>query len=367
MIHVCHIISGDQWAGAEVMLLHLLKNLKNYDNLNISTILFNEGRLAKSIRSLDIPVEVVDETKHNIIKFVKETRKILIRNHPDIIHSHRYKENIVAFLSSRYNKNIRLVSTQHGMPEYSTGGANNKYTILQKINFYLLSKSFARLVVVSNDIRHKIIKIFGFSDNNIIVIRNGIELPKEIPPKKEKDIFIIGSMGRMFPVKDYPLMVEVAREVKKETGKIRFELAGDGPDMEKVSNLVERFGLENVFILKGYVEDITEYYRNIDLYINTSVHEGIPMTVLEAMSYGIPVIAPEIGGIKEIIKNGSEGFLVNGRDPKKYAKECIQLLNDKLLWRKMGDTARDTVKREFTNERMAKEYQQMYSDVAYVH
>lgn len=363
MISVCHIISGDLWAGAEVMVYHLLKNLKNIENLEISTILFNEGRLASHIRDLGIPVEVVDETKHNFFQMIREIRKLLIQRSPDIIHSHRYKENIVSFLSSFFNKRIRLVGTQHGMPEYFGGNQKIKYTILHKANIYLLSKSFIKVIVVSKDMQDNFVSKFGFSGDKIAVIRNGTEINKEILLKRDEDIFIIGSMGRMFPVKDYSLMVEIAREVKKETDRIHFELAGDGPDRERILNLIERYQLGHTFILKGFVENIFEYFQGIDVYMNTSMHEGIPMSVLEAMSYGIPIIAPDTGGIKEIIRDGVEGYLVEGRDPKNFAKKCLHLFKDRSLRRSIGNNARTKVEKEFSNDRMAREYYQMYVGV----
>ena len=360
MIHVCHIISGDLWAGAEVMVYHLLKNLKNIDNLEISTILFNEGRLASHIRGLGIPVEVVDETKHNIFQIIMEIRRIFNKKSPNLVHSHRYKENIVSFLSSYFNHEIRLVGTQHGMPEYIGDNKKIKYTILHKINIYFLLKYFIKVIVVSKDMKGKFIDKFGFSDDKITVIRNGGEIPKDYSIKKDGDIFIIGSMGRMFPVKDYPLMVEIAREVKKETDRIHFELAGDGPEKERIMSLIERYRLGDTFMLRGFVENIFKYYQGVDVYINTSTHEGIPMSVLEAMSYGIPIIAPDTGGIKEIISDGVEGFLVEGRDPKSFAKICLDLFKDRSLRRTIGNCARKKVEKEFSNERMAKEYYQMY-------
>ena len=366
MIRVCHIISGDLWAGAEVMDFHLLKKLKQFGNLELSAILLNEGRLANEIRCLGIPVDVVDETQRSFFQIIRDTGKILIRRSPDVVHSHRYKENILAFLSSKYKSGIRLVCTQHGMPEFI--GTNHKiqYLFLQKINFSLLSKSFRKVVAVSNDMKEVFINRFGFHENKITVILNGTDIPISPPLKCERDYIIIGSMGRFFPVKDFSLMVEIAKEVCKETDKIRFELAGDGPEREKIRDLIQRYRLENIFLLRGTVENLFEFYQNIDLYLNTSLHEGIPMSILEAMSFGIPIIAPNTGGIKEIINDGVEGYLENGRDPKVFANKCLHLYKDRALRRCMGSSAMAKVEKKFSNERMAREYYQLYLDVVNV-
>ena len=86
---VCHIISGDLWAGAEVMAYRLLKGLLNYNNLELSAILFNEGRLAKVLRTLGIPLYVADEEKFNSFRLIGEIKKIVRKISPDVLHSHR--------------------------------------------------------------------------------------------------------------------------------------------------------------------------------------------------------------------------------------------------------------------------------------
>lgn len=364
IIRICHIISGDLWAGAEVMVYNLLKNLKIFENLSLSVILLNEGRLSRELRELGIQVYVVDESKHSFMKILKDTNKILAGKSPDIVHSHRYKENIIAYLSSRYQERIRLVCTQHGMPEYLGNNSGKKYVFLHKANLWLLARSFKKIVAVSNDIQNIFINRFGFSRRLLSVIRNGTEIPEDIRDGGNVGYIVIGSMGRFFPVKDYPFMVKIAIEICKETDKIRFYLAGDGPDMKMIADLIEQYHIENVFHLCGFVENIGEYYKGIDIYMNTSIHEGIPLSILEAMSYGKPIIAPNIGGISEIINNGSEGYLINERDPKIFAEKCLELFENKSLRYSMGAHAREKIEKEFSNERMAQEYYQLYLDLA---
>jgi glycosyltransferase involved in cell wall biosynthesis len=170
-------------------------------------------------------------------------------------------------------------------------------------------------------------------------------------------------MGRIFPVKDYLLMVEVAREIAGVTDKIRFELAGDGPDTSKVAAAVERYRLGDSFRLLGPVEDLPGFYQGIDLYLNTSLHEGMPMTILEAMSYGIPVVAPNVGGLKEMLEDGKEGYLVNGREPEEFAKRCLHLYENRTLGLSMGAFGRKRVAEEFSNEIMARGYNFLYRQI----
>jgi len=110
-------------------------------------------------------------------------------------------------------------------------------------------------------------------------------------------------------------MIEIAKAVNEKTKHIEFHLAGEGPERSKLQALIQRYSLNETFVLHGHVEDMLTFYRSLDLYLNTSVHEGIPMSILEAMAHGLPVVAPDVGGISEIISNGEDGYLVDTRDP----------------------------------------------------
>jgi glycosyltransferase involved in cell wall biosynthesis len=363
MLKICHIISGDLWAGKEVMIYSLLKGLKKYNNLTLSTILFNEGRLAEEIRKLGIRVHVTDESKISFFNILLATRKIFSKRPPDVIHSHNYKENILAYLSSRSIRSPKLIATHHGIQEVYRKDTRLQHRLISKCNFFVLSRCFQRVVGVSQDIQ-KALKQYGFSNNKVCVIHNGIEIPDITPNKDNGETFVIGSSGRLFPVKDYPFMVEIAKAILEKTTHIRFQLAGDGPERSKLQALIEEYGLNDVFVLKGHLEDISAFYQGLDLYLNTSIHEGIPMSILEAMAYQLPVVAPKVGGFKEIVEEGVQGYLLEERNPKAFAEKCILLYENKALRQKMAQAAREKVMREFSLEKMAQNYFNVYLELA---
>ena len=363
---VCHIVSGDLWAGAEVMVYRLLSGLIKIKNLEISVILLNEGRLAVEIRKLGIHVDVVDEAKLNFFQIVKKVRSLIKDFSPNIIHSHRMKENILAYLSvNNIERKITLISTQHGMPEpVKIKWKIFKEILISKYNNYLLSKYFNKLIVVSDDIKNNITQKFVIPAGKVQVIHNGTDVITSNSRKMEREFFTIGSAGRFFPIKDYPLMVEIAREVLHHTDKVRFELAGEGPELERIIDLIHKYKIEKYFSLKGFVDDMNSFYQGIDLYINTSFHEGLPMSILEAMAHGVPVIAYNTGGLKEILSDGLHGYLLEGRDPKLSAEKCLQLFKDKEMLRKMGIASREKIIKHFSYDKMAENYYNLYSNVA---
>jgi glycosyltransferase involved in cell wall biosynthesis len=364
-LKVLHIISGDLWAGAEAMSFNLLRRLKDYPGLDISVILLNEGRLADELTENNLTVHVINEKCHSFLEIVSRTREILRTLSPDLIHSHRYKENIVALLATRLGRRIKLISTQHGLPEFNGENASVGQRLKSRTNFLALSHFF-NTVAVSNDVHNVLLNRFGFRDEKVDIIRNGIEIPPSAThPGGNAGPFVIGSSGRLFPVKDYPFMVEIARAVI-ETGvtDVRFELAGDGPELPALEALVQRHGLAGVFFLKGHQNDMNAFYRGLDLYLNTSTHEGIPLTILEALAHGLPVIAPAVGGIPEIIANDIEGFLVDGRDPAEFAAKCLALREQDETRGRMSKAAREKAEQSFSAKQMAEKYYRLYCRTA---
>lgn len=128
MVSVCHIISGDLWAGAEVMAWNLIRSLNESGKVTVWAIVLNPGRLAQELEKTGVRVFVVNEARSSFMDILLRVRGILEKTEPDIIHAHRYKENIIAFLAGGFSFKSRLLSTQHGMPEngLQTSGHSKK-------------------------------------------------------------------------------------------------------------------------------------------------------------------------------------------------------------------------------------------------
>ena len=359
-LKVLHLISGDLWAGAEAMAFNLLRRLKDHGDIDLSVILFNEAKLAEKLRSDGFAVCVIDENLNSFPEIVRKIRDIVVGNPPDIIHSHRNREHIFAMLTSLFNGGIKLVATQHGLPECHMNNPGFIRRLKLRANFFVLSRFFIT-VAVSEDIRRILVGSFGFSHEKVEVIHNGIELPAPPTQAEKTGPFVIGSSGRLFPVKDYPLMVEIARVLAgNHMGGIRFELAGDGPEHPALESLVWSCGLDDSFILRGHQDNMDAFYQGLDIYLNTSVYEGVPMTILEALARGLPVVAPSVGGIVEIIEDGIEGFLIDSRAPGDFAEKCLFLKNNPEERKRMARAAREKAVRAFSAEAMADGYYRLY-------
>jgi glycosyltransferase involved in cell wall biosynthesis len=363
MLRVCHIISGDLWAGAETMAWNLLRKLQEVQDVEISVVILNEGRLAVELQKLGLRIKVLDERRQSFATLTHRVRAFTSDFRPEIIHSHRYKENILAFFSpDNANRRIRLVATQHGLPE-GQGSLGVAGKMIAFVNRRILAHRFDRLIGVSSNIRTYFIQQLGARPDKVLVIHNGIELPAKLERFSVGSGLVVGAAGRLSQVKDYPLMIAAARKATEKDGSLRFELAGEGPERAALEKLVAVYGLSDNFRFRGHVEDMNNFYSGLDVCLNTSLHEGIPMSILEAMAHGLPVIAPHVGGLGEIIEDGVEGFLVCSRNPEDFAEKCL-LLKDAALRRRMGDAARKRVEDAFSAEHMARQYYRVYQELS---
>lgn len=343
------------------MAFHLLRGLSTLPGIDLFVILLNKGRLSDELQNAGIPTCVLDEGKRSFLEIIRLTARMVRMKEPHILHSHRYKENILSYLVSlTLRENAALVSTQHGMPELYDGRPSLLHRLKSHANYRLLATRFDKTIAVSADIKESLTRDYGFQERNLEIIRNGIVIPELRDRAGEKHGFVIGSAGRFVPVKDYPLMVEVAKEMSAKTDKIRFELAGEGPMLGDIQGLINRHGLEGRFMLRGFIHDVSTFYEGLDVYLNTSLHEGIPMSVLEAMAHGVPPIVPRVGGLEEIVTDGVDGYLVDTRNPRDFAEKCLSLCNNGTLRQNMSRAAREKVTGEFSVERMVQDYLDMY-------
>lgn len=362
-LKVLQIISGDLWAGAEAMSFQLLKGLQQDPDILLSVVLLNSGHLLDLCAAHGITTFLVDEKKLSFVNIVKYITAIAGDFEPNVIHSHRYKENMIAASVQMLCGMPRLVATQHGRMELQH--LSTLHLVKKSITNFCLNRRFDAVAAVSNDTRDYLMNECKIDAKKILTIFNGLDIEKVGRPvvKNRKGTVIVGSAGRLFPVKDYPCMVDVAHEVLKHRPNVKFVLAGDGPEKGVIRNKIQQYDLTGRFKLLGHVNDMNSFYEDIDIYINTSRHEGTPMTILEAMSRGIPVLAFNHAGIKEIIDDGSDGFLIPPGAVNLFAAKIMELADNHDLFSKMGKNAFTKIVSNYSSRKMVDSYKSLYANV----
>lgn len=368
-VTVLHIFSGDLWAGAEVMIFNLLKELKGNPDLKIIALSLNKGILSCKLNELGIETHIIQESENSFIKIYLKALSILRRKKINIIHSHRYKENLLALLLARTLKTKNLFSTLHGLPEPLNSRASLNKLLrnwAMQLDRLILKRAFSGIVAVSGPIKDFLIDNYKFHPKQIRIIHNGVDIagplksiPKNVKPYAGKKLYI-GTVGRLVPVKDYELFLDIAAEISSRANNVDFSILGEGPLKKKLFEKVRKLGIENRMRFLPHTSDPTSYYQGLDLYLNTSLSEGIPMSILEAMKFRIPIVAPNVGGIPEIIVNNEHGFLLNNRSPKEFASACLEIIHDDQLRNRLVENAFKRLADHFGTSKMSDSYINLY-------
>ena len=371
MLRVCHIASGDTWGGAEAQVATLIKTLAQSGAVDVCAIILNEGRLAQELRALAIEVRVISERHNSLRKIFATAQEFIAQRAVHIIHSHRYKENLLAVWLAAGNPKLRLVRTQHGLPEKHSGIAGLKQKTAYAIDRFTGRFSANKAIAVSEDVLKY---LTGYiSADKVRLVPNGIDLNLVRCPwsKSEakkmlgigKDEFVIGFAGRLERVKRPDLFISVCRHLVSRSENIRFVVAGDGRLQAQVESLIGSFGLTSKVLLLGHRNDSYAVLRAMDLLLLTSDHEGMPMVMLEAMWLGTPVASRAVGGVIEVIVNGETGILLQDADPVAIAETCLVLQKDPALREKISSAARTLIARKYSATRNCDLVLDLYSSL----
>jgi N-acetyl-alpha-D-glucosaminyl L-malate synthase BshA len=188
--------------------------------------------------------------------------------------------------------------------------------------------------------------------------------PERVLSVREDRGLVVIHVSNFRPVKRIQDLIHAMDIVNKEVSGARLMLVGDGPERHRIERLVSDLGLDEVVLMTGFRSDIPDLLRCSDVAVLCSETESAPLTLLEALSSGLPVIATRVGGIPEIIEDGVNGFLVPAKDPKSIAERLLALNGDKELRAGLGARARETVLDRYTVEKVIGEYLKIFSEIA---
>ena len=368
---MCHVAVGDIWAGAEVQLKVLLSKLIQKPELNLSVIVFNEGRLKIEIAKLGIPVTVFPESHWGSAKIFLELLRNFKNSKIHLVHTHKYKDTILAAPAAKMYGIPRVVRTVHGLREPFSGLDAFKMHLYEAVESTVHRCCVDSIIGVSSQIESKYKAEGGVS--RVTCIRNGIDLEgKPVQTDRcrtRKDLGVdsgtclIGTVGRLTPVKGISCLLEAARLLLGQGANVKVLVVGDGSIRKDLEAQAHDLGISENVVFLGHREDTGELLQALDIFVLPSLSEGVPMALLEAMAASRAVVASRVGGVPEIVEDGFQGFLVEPMDVKGLVEKCLRLMESPDLSRRMGEQARKRVEREFSATAMADRIVSVYRDL----
>jgi L-malate glycosyltransferase len=332
-VRVAHLIEGDQWAGAEVQVAHLLAGLANFSELDLVAILFAEGRLAQELRRSGISVSVVNEQDLGRLRLAWALGQELRRRGVEMLHMHGYKESILGAVVGRWAGVRWYVKTEHGRFEPSRGWQRMKMSFYRWLDHWVARAAMNRVIAVSEDLYKHLTA--SLPEGRVALIRNGLD-PRRIvvsaPPAEIRRGLgigehapLFGSVGRLVPVKGLGYFLQAARSLLDELPEARFLIIGEGPLRSDLERQARELGIAHAVQFCGFRADVADVINALDVFVMPSIHEGLPMALLEASVLGKPIVASAVGGIPEVLTS-PQGWLVPPGDVSALARACLAAL-----------------------------------------
>jgi glycosyltransferase involved in cell wall biosynthesis len=363
-LKICHILSADVWAGAEAQALSLIESLHRDGSVHITVVAFNRGIFLSRIREGGIDVHLVDESSRNWLSMLCQIVTILRKGKYDVIHVHGFKENFIGGLAAKLCTGARVVRTHHGRGMVGSGLIINH--LIELFNQKYLTHS---LIAVSHDLKRYLID-HHFTARKVTVIHNGVQLPcsgsrvsRDVIRKRlnvEGDSIVLGSTGRMVEAKGYIHLIECMGELVRSGNRVHCVLVGAGPLLKHLKSETKRMNVDHCVSFPGFRTDVQDFLEIFDIFVLPSLHEGIPLALLEAMNSAKAVVATEVGGVPEIIEDGKDGLLVPPGDSAAICNACTRLIRDRELRVRLGQNARERVRRDYMLEETVKRTGDIY-------
>ncbi|QQZ07862.1 glycosyltransferase family 4 protein [Heyndrickxia vini] len=297
------------------------------------------------------------------MKALIELRRALKAMKPDLLALHSSKAGLIGRVAG-WSLGIPTVLTAHGWA-FTEGVSRKKrwiYSILEKFAGFISTG----IVSVSHYDRQLAINNKVIAEKKIRVIQNGvpdIERRKLAAPHINPVNMIM--VARFAEPKDYQTLVEVLSKLKTKEWKIHF--VGEGPLKRDIELEVDKRGLSERVTFLGKRDDVPEILANSQIFILLSKWEGLPLSIIEAMRSGLPVIASNVGGVSELVQNGKSGFLIEKGDKEGLLEKITQLIDQPMLRKQFGQSGRMIYIENFTIERMVDDtltfYQQVVSKI----
>jgi glycosyltransferase involved in cell wall biosynthesis len=288
------------------------------------------------------------------------------RHEATVIHAHHYSPFVYSCLARRRSRNVRLVFTEHGRVSDAPPSAKRRL-----VNRLYFSRVPARVFAVSDDLRRHIVHE-GFSAGRVGVIYNGIAVGDTPSPEMRRrqratlgisdDVSVVGTIARLDPVKDLGTLLRAVADARR-TRPIVALIVGDGTERAALETLSAELGLAEHVRFLGHRDDARDWLAACDVFVNSSLSEGVSLTILEAMAAGLPIVATAVGGTPEVVTPEC-GRLVPARSPAELARAILDIVGDPDAARRMGVAARARVCAHFTIERMVRQYRDVYEGVA---
>lgn len=303
---IVHLLPSFEVGGTETQLLRLLSE---WEDCGIEHVVwaFGDGLLREAYQGAGLRPEALGVGVQGLVRLIRRVKQ----ESPCLIHAHLYWTNQVARVLGGLTR-TRVLSSDRCVDVFTSPLA----CLLDRQTFRWGSGT----VVNSEAVRSFLVFRRGLSPEKIFVVPNGVPPHPSYPKQTRAGETRLLCTARLHEQKGVDILLKALahRDLQSQTWRLR--VAGDGPERESLRALASSLGLENRVTWLGEIREVADAYKDTDLFVLASRYEGLPNAVMEAMSFGLPVIVTDVGGAPDLVKHGQTGWLVPPEDPESLSR-----------------------------------------------
>lgn len=361
-ITVLHIIDSLPREGAEVLLYDLIQRGDRRRFSYLVCVLTRGGGVADMLKEIDVPVYVLGRRSFWDLPAFGRLARLIKNKNVDIVHTHLFSSHLWGRLAGLLNGRVTTFGTEHNMSEWKGSW--------RRVADYLSAFFTERIIAVSLPVKNSLISVCRITPEKVVVVKNGLNLdrfPARVNRKRKlgelnlkEEGKLVGMAAALTPKKGHRYFIEAASRIAREREDTCFLLLGEGELRERIEEMIRARGLRERVLLLGSRTDPLEIISLLDVFVLSSVREGLSLALLEAMALGKATVATAVGGTPELIENGVSGLLVPPGDVDALREAIERILDRPELGKKLGRAARETVVKNYNFASTVRAYEKMY-------
>jgi len=366
---VAHVIYRLAVGGLENGLVNLINHMPADRARHVIICITDFTDFAHRIHRKDVDIIAMHKKPGKDPRFYWRMWRLFRKLRPDILHTRNL--GAIDIVVPAFLAGIKFrVQGEHGRDTSDIDGSNSKYLLFRRI----LNPFVSHYIALSQDLYHWLQSVVGVTAQKITQIYNGVDCArfnqaltpaKEIQNFKQQGKYLIGTVGRLQAEKNQKLIISAFAQMIELNPALRSQvvliIVGDGPDRQMLRALVEFHHLEDQVFMAGARNDVPNFLAGFDLFVLSSLIEGVSNTILEAMCMGLPVLATDVGGNRELLVDGETGTLVASEDSSAMANALLRYCQDKEWGKSQGERGKQRVLTQFTMAAMVENYLQVYA------
>jgi glycosyltransferase involved in cell wall biosynthesis len=351
-MNIAHVVDSMEMGGAEKLTATLCRLQRHQGHTPSIHCLYLVGVLGRELQAEGF--EVIHHHPASFFSLMRSLYSAFKRSPPDVVHCHNATAAIIAALPARLAGVKTVIVTRHGL-------VKPPYQLRRELKFALASRCCDWIVGVCKATRTNLQAAPFAARGRIIHIYNGASPADIRAVPRAKNGFTLLYVGRLAPPKDHATLLRAVALTRMHHPNVQLWIVGDGPLEFSLRKLSDELGLKECVTFFGEQADVSPFMLAADLFVMSSVTEGLPVSLLEAMSVGLPAVVTDVGGMGEIARLSGAATLVPSSDPEAMAGALCDAIGRRQELLKMGQLASTCYEQYFRPERMHDEYMRLYN------